>query len=211
MTIDGPSALLFIFVLARVIGCFILMPFFSERSVSQVLKIIFAIWIAIVMMYMIPKNVLIPEHPIELILAFVNEFLLGLFIGFIARLFFYGIQLSGSIMDMQMGLSVAASFDPATGAQATIMSRLMYITSVAVFLIIDGHHMLLAAIHQSYTTIPLFSEIAYPMGVSHVGYLGSQMFLIATKYCLARYYYYFYVRFLTRVAGKVSATSKCFS
>lgn len=179
MIIDGPSILLFMFVLARVIGCFILMPFFSERSISQMIKLLFAVWLSIVIFYIMPKTILIPEHYLEVIIAFVNEFLIGLFIGFIARIIFYGIQLSGSLMDMQMGLSVAAAFDPATGSQETIISRLLYITSIAVFLMIDGHHLLISGLYESYKTIPLFSEISYPLGLEQVGYLGSQMFFIA--------------------------------
>jgi len=179
MIIDGPSALLFMFVLARVVGCFILMPFFSERSISQMIKLMFALWVSIVIFYVMPKTVLIPEHYLEVIVAFINEFLIGLFIGFIARIIFYGIQLAGSLMDMQMGLSVAAAFDPATGSQETIISRLLYITSIVVFLIIDGHHLLISGLYESFRTIPLFSEISNPLGLEHVGYLGSQMFFIA--------------------------------
>ncbi|MDD4526539.1 MAG: flagellar biosynthetic protein FliR [Candidatus Margulisbacteria bacterium] len=167
------------FILARVIGCFILMPFFSERSVSQMIKLMFAFWLSIILFISIPKTVLIPEHYLELIIAFVNEFMLGLFIGLIARLIFYGIQFAGGLMDMQMGLSVAAAFDPATGSQETIISRLLYITSIAVFLMIDGHHLVLTGLFESFNAIPLFSEVAYPMGLQQLGDLGSNMFFIA--------------------------------
>ncbi len=180
MIIDGPSLLLFMFILARVIGCFILMPFFSERSISQMIKLIFAFWISIVLFYAIPKTVvIIPQHQVELIIAFINEFMLGLFIGLIARLIFYGIQFAGSLMDMQMGLSVAASFDPSTGSQETIISRLMYITAIAIFLLVDGHHLLLTGLYESFKAIPLFSETSFPLGLQMLGDLGSKMFFIA--------------------------------
>lgn len=179
MIIDGPSLLLFMFILARVIGCFILMPFFSERSISQMIKLSLAIWVSVILFYTIPKTVLIPQHYLELIIAFLNEFMLGLFIGLIARFIFYGIQLAGSIMDMQLGLSVAAAFDPSTGSQETLMSRLMYITAIVIFLLIDGHHLLLTGLFESFKAIPLFSETTYPLGLQMLGDLGAKMFFIA--------------------------------
>jgi len=155
------------------------MPFFSERSISQMVKLMFAFWVSVIFFLTIPKNMIIPQNQIVLVLAFVNEFLIGLFIGLIVRFIFYGIQLAGSLMDMQLGLSVAATFDPSTGSQETIIGRLLYITSIVVFLLIDGHHLVLTGMFESFKAIPLFSEVAYPMGLQHLADLGSKMFFIA--------------------------------
>jgi flagellar biosynthetic protein FliR len=176
MFISGPTLLLFMFILARVIGCFMFMPFFGERSIPQMFKLIFALWITLSLFLFLPQTVIIPENFLEIVIAGFNEFLLGLFIGFIVKIIFEGLQFAGSLMDMQMGLSSAAAFDPSTGTQSTVVQRLVYITAMTVFLIVNGHHLLLTFFFESYKVIPLFSQTVNLGGLEHIGILGSKMF-----------------------------------
>jgi flagellar biosynthetic protein FliR len=58
-------------------------------------------------------------------------------------------------MDIQMGFFMANLFDPAMGHQATISSRFLYLLGMVLFLILDGHHVLIAGLARSYELVPL--------------------------------------------------------
>jgi flagellar biosynthetic protein FliR len=58
-------------------------------------------------------------------------------------------------MDMQMGLSMANVIDPRTGAYKPVTGNFTNILSTLYFFSIDGHHMLIRGIINSYQAIPL--------------------------------------------------------
>jgi flagellar biosynthesis protein FliR len=62
-------------------------------------------------------------------------------------------------MDTQAGLSVASLLDPSTGQQTSILSRLVRTIAVLVFLLINGHHVVLGAMVQSFSVIPLTATL----------------------------------------------------
>jgi flagellar biosynthesis protein FliR len=54
-----------------------------------------------------------------------------------------------------MGLSVANALDPIFGSTVSIVGRLTFYTSLVIFLIINGHHMILSGLYESFRALPL--------------------------------------------------------
>ena len=52
-----------------------------------------------------------------------QQVLIGLTMGFAARVVFAAIEFAGEIVGLQMGLNFASFFDPMSGAQSTSVSR----------------------------------------------------------------------------------------
>lgn len=96
-----------------------------------------------------------------------KELAVGLALGFIAALFIYGIQVAGSFIDMQIGFAIANVIDPQTGAQSPLIGNFKYMLAVLFFLAMDGHHLFIQAIQQSYTFIPL-QQLTIPLGSENV-------------------------------------------
>lgn len=84
----------------------------------------------------------------------VQQVLIGLSLGLCIRVAFAAVQTAGELIGLQMGLSFASFFDPATGANTTVLSRLMNMMAMLVFLTLDGHLMLLQALFYSFSVLP---------------------------------------------------------
>jgi len=84
-----------------------------------------------------------------------QQILIGVTMGLTMRVAFAAVQTAGEFVGLQMGLSFASFFDPATGANTAVLSRLFNIVATLVFLGLDGHLLLLAAVVRSFETLPI--------------------------------------------------------
>ena len=183
MIISVAQLEIFMFILARISGVFIQAPIFSSRSFPVPAKMAFAIWLTIVLLFVTPINPVLPNSMVMFIAILVGEVAFGFIIGFICNLLFIAVQAAGEMMDMQMGLSVASALDPVFGAVISIIGRLVFFVTLVVFLAIDGHHMMLAAFHQSFTLIPagkIVNFSSYNL-TAQVLQLGGALWLTAVK------------------------------
>jgi len=167
----------FLLVLARIAGIFIQAPILSARSIPTSFKTGLAIWMALTLCFVIPVPKTLPVTSLEFILALINEVLIGFLIGFVCNLIFAAVQAAGDIMDLQMGLSVAQYLAPETGAVATLVGRLFFYTALMTFLIVDGHHLILSTLAQSFRALPI-------AGMAHLsnGRLMAQLIDLIIKF-----------------------------
>jgi flagellar biosynthetic protein FliR len=150
----------FMLILARIAGIFIQAPILNSRSLPTLGKIAFAVWMAGVLWFVIPlRPEILPNYPLTFALALIIEVALGYLIGLVCNLIFIAIQAAGEIADMQMGLSVATAFDPVFGATISVVGRLFLFLALMVFVMLDGHHLILSALHQSFRMLPLATTI----------------------------------------------------
>ncbi|MFA5839551.1 MAG: flagellar biosynthetic protein FliR [Candidatus Margulisiibacteriota bacterium] len=181
MLISIQQLSVFFLIVARIAGVFIEMPFFSSRSFPVFIKTAVVIWISLLLWFVVPINNILPNSFVEFIFALLLEASIGFLIGFVCNIFFHAIQGAGEIMDMQMGLSVASALDPAFGMVVSIIGKLAFMFAMIIFLSINGHHMLLSALHQSFVAIPVghIPNFASPKLVQQVISLGTSFWSIA--------------------------------
>jgi flagellar biosynthetic protein FliR len=153
----------FLLVFCRISSFFVVAPIFSSRNVPKTFKIGLAFFISVIVFLTVGFDTKVVTDG-NFILAIFREILAGLLIGYVAYLFFALVQISGSLMDMQIGLGIANILDPLTGVSAPLIGNLKYMLMLLVFLSMNGHHYLLAAIMDSYNWLPLdnglYSRIA---------------------------------------------------
>lgn len=145
---------IFLMILIRMTGLFLITPIFSRNNIPNVLKIGFSFFCSIILIAVLDIEKL-ELVPFELIVFSIKELLVGLMLGFISYLFFTSLYLAGQIIDMQVGFGMVNVFDPQNNIQVPIMGTYYYIISILIFLTIDGHHILLDALIQSYEYIPI--------------------------------------------------------
>lgn len=146
----------FLLVFCRIASFFVVAPIFSSRNVPGFLKLGLAFFVAMLTFSALGAQP-VPMDALYL-MAVLKEILVGLMLGFIGYVFFTAVQVSGSFVDMQMGLSMANIIDPMTGASTPIIGNLKYMVATLLFLTFNGHHLLLQAIMDSYSWIPLRNE-----------------------------------------------------
>jgi len=84
-----------------------------------------------------------------------REAFIGLTIGYLSRIFFLALSISGQIMSISMGLSGVQLFNPTIGERATALDQFQILIGSLIFLAILGHHLFLEALMQSFTLVPI--------------------------------------------------------
>ena len=79
-----------------------------------------------------------------------GELLVGGFLGLAARALVAALNVAGQIIAFQMGLSLAQVFDPTQELQGAIVGGFLAILGTTMIFATDLHHMLLAALGDSY-------------------------------------------------------------
>ncbi|MFO0553009.1 MAG: flagellar biosynthetic protein FliR [Polyangiaceae bacterium] len=85
----------------------------------------------------------------------VSEVALGLLMGFIVRIAFAAAETAGDVTSHALGLSSASLFDPSTGAQETVISRVFALLGTLVFLASGAHRAVLGYVVDSFVALPV--------------------------------------------------------
>jgi flagellar biosynthesis protein FliR len=87
-----------------------------------------------------------------------QQVVIGLSVGFAVRVVFAAIEYAGEMVGLQMGLNFAGFFDPVSASAGTATGR-FYGTMVGwLFVVINGHLLVLAALLQSFNSFPVGPE-----------------------------------------------------
>lgn len=197
---------IFFLILARIAGVFIQAPIFSSRSFEAPAKIAFAVWLALVLWFVTPVSSVLPTTLIGFVINMIAEVALGFAMGFISNMIFIAIQGAGEIIDLQMGLSVASALDPIFGAVISIIGRLAFFVALIVFLAFDGHHLILSALHQSFSIIPagkIANFTAYNL-VNLLADIGTMFWMTAIKLAVPAVLLIFLADFTFGIVSRVA-------
>lgn len=147
---------IYLLVVIRISGIIAATPIFGARNVPVVMKVGLVL---LTSFFMLPvatvRTDVYAMGLAELALLIANELLIGLAMGFIISLAFMFVQIAGQMMDVPMGFSMVNVLDPLLGQQVPILGQFQYAISVIVFLSINGHHLILKALADSFSLIPL--------------------------------------------------------
>lgn len=146
---------LFLLVLVRVSGIFFISPIYSSKNVPNITKIGFAIFMSVILTSVLnvdSENVILDSSYVLLI---VKELMVGLIIGFISYLFFSVFNTAGQIVDRTIGIGMVNVMDPQSGIQVPIMGSFYNIIALLLLFGINGHHLIIRAMADSYEFIPI--------------------------------------------------------
>lgn len=154
LVINGFDIFLLVFV--RMTGLFVVAPIFGRRNIPVYFKIGFSFFVSLILVNTtVLQTVQYDENLLGYALLVMKEFLIGLSMGYVAYLTYTAIYIAGEIIDMQIGFGVVNVLDPISNIQVPITSNIYFIVSMLLFLLMDGHHMLIRALFDSFLTLPL--------------------------------------------------------
>ena len=90
-----------------------------------------------------------------LILYMFFEVTNGLILGLISNIAFEVLLMAGSLIDVHIGLSMLNTIDPNSETSTTITGNLLHYVALVIFFIIDGHHMLIKSLIESFALLPI--------------------------------------------------------
>jgi flagellar biosynthetic protein FliR len=157
LSISLPQIQLFLFIFLRVSAMTLTVPVFDSRNIPAVFKIGLCFTIALVLYPIVRlEPVAFSPSMISFVIGIACEIVTGVVIGFLIRLVFTGIQLTGELVAFQMGFSVVSVIDPMSSSQVTVITQLLYMFAILIFLTINAHHWVLRALVESFNLIPPF-------------------------------------------------------
>ncbi len=154
---------LFLLVFARVGALAMILPALGERGISLRARLVFALVLTATLMPLLgDMSTTIPPTLAGMLAALMREILIGIGIGLVVRLLMGAIQVAATTIAFQMGLGFAQNVDPTQGIQGALFSSFMSVLAITLILASDTHHLLIAAIHDSYTLFP--TDAVLPVG-----------------------------------------------
>lgn len=150
-------AAVFLLVLTRVSGMFLIAPFWGSQNIPMYFRAGIAFVITLVLFPVLDGKMAV-EAPASLLgyaLAVLAELFIGWLIGFVAYVALMSINMAGKIMDMQSGFAVVNEMDPTSNQQNPLIGSFLYYLTLIVFVVTNGHHMLLSALVGSFDTVPM--------------------------------------------------------
>jgi flagellar biosynthesis protein FliR len=156
MDVATQHVLPFVLVLGRVSAFFAVLPVWGAKSVPMSVRAGLAIVVAAAFTASLrPVDGGLPTQWLELSLLLVHEILCGLGLGLAVAIVFAALSQTGEIIHLQMGLADSEIIDPLTGEEPRPVGLILEMAFLVLFLVSDGHLLLLRLIEQSYTAFPI--------------------------------------------------------
>jgi len=138
----------------RALALFSALPVLGTRMVPLRVRIGLAALIALAMQPTLPAPAegvaaIALDSPLALLLV-VQQLVIGLSLGFAVRIVFAAVEFAGEVIGLQMGLNFAGFFDPLSASTATAASRFFGAIVAWLFIVINGHLLVVAALGQSF-------------------------------------------------------------
>lgn len=153
-------------IFARVGSAMMLLPGIGEFYVMQRYRLLLAVLISALLTPVLgPSLPPLPESAVRLFVEVGSEAMIGLFLGSVARVLLGALDVAGTIISLQLGLSAAQIFNPTAAATGTLISSFYGVMGVLLIFLTDLHHLLLRAVVDSYAVfaagvMPPFGDLS---------------------------------------------------
>ena len=143
----------FLLLLARILAFVAFMPIFGDAAVSGRIRIALAFYITIFLFPLV--NVTTPITQDTFLVGLLSEITLGAIAAMFLHIMFSAVRIIGDFVGYSTALSMAMMFDPSTGSQEGLVSRLLYWIIIALFFQTGMYEMTLVILVKSFTMIHL--------------------------------------------------------
>ena len=143
-----------IMVLTRVSGIFTFNPIFGRNNVPGYIKAGTTFILALIMVSGGGMEYTLPGGLLPFVFDMLNELVVGLLLGFFVNLMLTVFGMAGEVIDMQLGLGMAKSYDPSFGSVG-ITTQLYNYWFILYFFAVGGHLSYIELFAISYDTIPI--------------------------------------------------------
>lgn len=153
---DWSELTLFIYVIARMSGFVLFNPLLGRNNIPMIYRTGFSLVLSVSAIASVAARqaVATPVGLADLAIRIVLELVIGFFLGMIMQFFFYIPQLTGTMIDMQMGMMMNQIYDPASQSNMSVTGVLLNSFMAMLFFAENGHHTLLRIVITSGEVVP---------------------------------------------------------
>ena len=167
-------------VFLRASGMFLVLPVFSGTMIPGPVRIAIAAVLAYTLAPLFGDFGGMPTHWFPFVLQVIHEVLTGLLLGFAVRFLLYALEMAGSIIAVQIGLSMSSNIDPITRTSATPPSTMLFSFGTVLFLVTGSYQYCLVAFRRSFDVFPPTAGFA-PTSLDVVLAQSGKIFLLAIQ------------------------------
>lgn len=174
--------ILFFLVFLRISSAIVIAPFFGNRSIPITIKLLISLVTSYIIFLTVDRNLIPPiETNWTLFVFAIKEIFVGIIIGFMLQFVFFAVHYAGTLIGFDMMLTMAEIFNPNEEIHSNIIGEILYFAAIIIFILINGHHYLIQALHYSYKVLQIgtitFSESLF----SYLVKLTANVFVLAVK------------------------------
>jgi flagellar biosynthetic protein FliR len=139
-------------VLLRSLGVILQLPVVAGHPLPVMVRVGIGVCLATLLAGIVPAGIM-PATIWELAVAAGGEVLLGLAMGFVARMAFSAVEMAGRIITSEIGLSATPGMgvpEPSSEPLAALLSTF----AVVIFFLVGGHLMMISALTRSFSLAP---------------------------------------------------------
>ncbi len=142
----------FLLVFARLGAMIMFLPGFAGAILSARIRLILALAFSLLVAPVVaPTLPGIPENPADLVVLLVGEVTIGIFLGMITQFLLVALNLAGTFMAFQAGMTNAFIQDPVTEQQGSLLPSFLMNVALVLIFATDLHHLMLRAAAGSYS------------------------------------------------------------
>lgn len=146
--------LLFTLIFSRVSAMVMTAPIFSATEMPAVFRGLLAVVVSVLVMPVLWATPLpIPDNLAGYMILVAGETLIGVGLGMGMAILFVGLDVAGHVIGQSGGLLMAEVYDPSQGDNVIVFSRLLKLVTLAAFVSVGGHRILLAALLDTFAVI----------------------------------------------------------
>jgi len=154
----------FLWPFFRLLGLASSAPLLSEPAIPKRIKIGLAAMVAIAITPTLPPLPDVPAASWHGLWVSAQQVLIGVGMGLTMRIVFAAVQAAGELTGLQMGLSFASFFDPSSGGNTAVLSRLFHVIAMLLFLTFNGHLLMLQGLLHSFDILPVGTPMLHDDG-----------------------------------------------
>ena len=173
-----------LFVMTRIGAALLAAPLFSAAAVPVQLRVAITGAIAVLVSTWLPITVPPALLSPSGLLILLNEVLIGLALGFVLQLSFAAPVLAAEQIGGAMGMSIAASVDPVSGAHSPVLGQYFMVLLTVTFLGLGAHLTWLQLVVESYHALPPGGAWLGAAQIQTLLGFATQMFIAAVAIAL---------------------------
>ncbi len=143
----------FFMVFTRIGAALMLFPGFGGTVVSVRIRLILALALSLVLLPIVgPLYPNLPRHLGALMLLIGGEVLVGVFLGLVTQVVMSAMNVAGTFIGFQIGLTNAFSYDIVAEQQSSTLTAFLANVALLALFATDMHHLMIHALVDSYAT-----------------------------------------------------------
>lgn len=175
---------LFLYILMRMAGFVLFNPILSRTGFPGIFRAGVILVLSVAVYAADGGASAVPNTTLELMLRLLLEMGLGALVAFAMRFFFYIAEQAGDVVDVQMGMSMARTYDAGSQTSLTVTANLLNALMMLLFFAANGHVTMMRLMLTSGEIVPYGAVRITTEAASRMVELFAECALLAVKLSL---------------------------